>query len=326
MTRERALEVGHSVRLDTPTSAQVSVLVQFSCFSSASSQAVERLQDFLAANGFPYRTLIARHLRSCGFRVLVVSPADDPSKWTDQCSPAAQRACSLWLALLDGAVSLSDFYAETSHGFEPVGFLEREPGRNRWRMMSRLPRGKAEGERDLFLAMMTGRERYPLLTINLLFLATLWSVEGDRFPIHAAGVVRDEQLFLFLGPSGAGKSTLAELSRRVGMEVIDDEAVLLERRPMGLMRATSWNLERDARDVELGGIFTLVKGHRAVLQTMRQPAAAKAVFDGVMDLAGMHLPPEAARSVFGFAAETARLAPGYRLEFRLSPDFWEQIP
>lgn len=65
----------------------------------------------------------------------------------------------------------------------------------------------------------------PLIEVCLL---SRLSQDGGLL-LHAAGLMFNQQGFVFTGPSGAGKSTIAELFARRGAVVLSDERIILRR-------------------------------------------------------------------------------------------------
>jgi hypothetical protein len=62
---------------------------------------------------------------------------------------------------------------------------------------------------------------------NLLRAVYAWlCVKHDSLLLHAAGVIRDGQGFVFFGPSGAGKTTTSRLAARTA-DVVSDDLVII---------------------------------------------------------------------------------------------------
>ncbi len=53
----------------------------------------------------------------------------------------------------------------------------------------------------------------------------------DRYPVHAAAIVRGGVALLLAGPPGTGKSTLAYQAHRLGLRVLSDDAVYVQLDP-----------------------------------------------------------------------------------------------
>lgn len=73
----------------------------------------------------------------------------------------------------------------------------------------------------------TDRFRYVLLEGLTFGLLT----RLDRYPLHAAAVVRNGRAFLLVGRSGVGKSTLTYAAVRRGFDLLSDDLVFVQGRP-----------------------------------------------------------------------------------------------
>lgn len=94
--------------------------------------------------------------------------------------------------------------------------------------------GVAEADRGEAYAFVTAALvahdwyfRYGVVEALTLMLVT----SMDRYPVHAATVVKDGGALLLAGPSGVGKSTLAYAASRAGIEVRGDEAAYVQLQP-----------------------------------------------------------------------------------------------
>ena len=68
-------------------------------------------------------------------------------------------------------------------------------------------------------------------SIRLYLLATVMAAilqQRNRIPLHASGILLNEQLVLFAGHSGAGKSTLLSGLMKKGYQVFSDDVVVLQ--------------------------------------------------------------------------------------------------
>lgn len=79
-------------------------------------------------------------------------------------------------------------------------------------------------------ALLEDREhfRYNVLE-SLVFFVVTWL---DRQPVHASAVVRDGTALLLSGRSGTGKSTLIYAAARSGLQVLTDDIVFAQVRPL----------------------------------------------------------------------------------------------
>lgn len=79
-------------------------------------------------------------------------------------------------------------------------------------------------------AVLRDRSQFDELVLGSLVLNLI--AHADRQPLHAAGVRRGRHTLLLHGRSGAGKSTLAYAALRSGWDVLSDDAVYLQSRPV----------------------------------------------------------------------------------------------
>ena len=80
--------------------------------------------------------------------------------------------------------------------------------------------------------LMSDRDHF---RYNLLESVVFWVVTNgalDRQPVHASAVVRDGTALLFTGPSGVGKSTLTYAAARGGFDVLTDDVVFGQLKPL----------------------------------------------------------------------------------------------
>ncbi len=141
---------------------------------------------------------------------------------------------------------------------------------------------------------------------------------------HAAGLLADEEVFLFTGGSGSGKSTVAALSP--DKLALNDDMILL--RPEGAgWRAYGtpfWNGETTRRDGQtaagpVAGIYRLVQDRGDYLEPVTPAIAASEL---VANCPVVNGDPAELPAVMDRCRELVRTVPLQRLHFRKSPDFW----
>ena len=150
--------------------------------------------------------------------------------------------------------------------------------------------------------------------------------------LHAAGIVRDGQAYVFVGPSGAGKSTVCRLSvGEPGLTILHDDIVALSQTADGF-RAWSTPFGGEvagSRSIgaPLAAVFFLVQDE--------SPSVSKVNGRRAMGLAMKQLVPPVACTGSGLVldhAESLKMllslvecVPCYRLHFRPDSSFWEYI-
>jgi len=189
----------------------------------------------------------------------------------------------------------------------------------------RLLRFRENSAVDRFFILLSGNERFgiPLFFIN--YLANIWQIEQNNLPLHAAGVIRKGELFLFIGSSGSGKSTISILSKEQGGHVLDEDQVVVHRRNSGAFAADAWGHNVVSSSIPLKAIFTLAQAREDRLVSLSRTQVARLLLKGHYEIMGLPLPVELLPRSLGIAADIARQVPGYELHFRKSPELWKLI-
>jgi hypothetical protein len=153
-------------------------------------------------------------------------------------------------------------------------------------------------------------------------LATYWHVLNGGGPLHASAIARRGKGYLFLGTSGAGKSTVAHLSAWADGAAIHDDHVMLGVETDGYRLAHAGSPSSPF----LHAVFLLRKGTSNHVTPLGPLAVCAALTRGVLEYAvGQNRFGPWVRQAFQNMAKVARRVPGYTLEFRKSPDFWDVI-
>jgi hypothetical protein len=146
------------------------------------------------------------------------------------------------------------------------------------------------------------------------------------FLLHAATVIRGGRAYVCTGRSGAGKSTVASLSPEGS--VLTDEISLL-RRENGVWRAYGtpfWGEFRsEGRNASapVAGIFNLVQAAENEIKPLRPAELLRKVLPNILFFSRERDANARLLEILGAAALEI---PGYHLEFRKHPDFWEVVP
>jgi len=153
-------------------------------------------------------------------------------------------------------------------------------------------------------------------------LALHWHAMHGGGTIHASGVARHGGGYLFLGSPGAGKSTIADLSERAQGTIIHEDQVMLS------LHAGNYRLSHPDTHASpvLRAVFLLRQGHTNCVVPLAPRAVGTGLAKALLEYAAGqdHFGPWV-RQAFHNMAEVARTVPGYVLEFRKSPDFWDVI-
>ena len=162
---------------------------------------------------------------------------------------------------------------------------------------------------------------------NFLRVALAWkAMNRGGFLLHSSGLVRGGQAFLFFGPSGSGKTTIARLSREDLL--LNDDCILLMRQDETFsasgvpFKGADDAGARDARSFPIAGLFRLVQSTRVSCERI---PAARAASEIASSIPFVTESPEGFERIFDSVEQLLRRVPIFRLQFRLSPGFWEAI-
>jgi hypothetical protein len=153
--------------------------------------------------------------------------------------------------------------------------------------------------------------------------------------IHACGILRSGQAFLFTGPSDAGKTTIAQLCRKRDGEVINDEMLLLWRpgqngNGINVESAPFLGKFPSRRNVKapLRCIFHLKQGSGTRTRRLEKSEAYLKLMKQIITPA--YVGQKDKRAVLTlmseFSDEVTRVIPIYELEFNLDgKSLWQTI-
>ena len=151
----------------------------------------------------------------------------------------------------------------------------------------------------------------------------------DAVLMHASGVVRGEQGYLFVGASGTGKSTVADLSQ--AYTVINDEVCLVAFGPGGpVLCSTPFNglyRQKQTARAPLRAVFLLAHGPAHRLEPVGAAAAVAALTGQVVAPLGLEdaLSPRISVRMLDLAGRLAAGSPVRRLAFTPDAGFWRVI-
>jgi hypothetical protein len=165
------------------------------------------------------------------------------------------------------------------------------------------------------------------LVENFLRVVYAWLCLGhEALLLHASGVLRDGQAFVFFGPSGSGKSTIAGLAE--GCTVLSDDMVIVKRENGAFFaygvpfRGAGQEAPRTNAKGELRGLFRLRKGPEHRLQPLRP---AMALTELLADLPFVVKPGGHMRAGIAIAGDLVSSLPVADLVFRRDAGFWSVI-
>lgn len=146
--------------------------------------------------------------------------------------------------------------------------------------------------------------------------------------VHAAGILRGNQGYVFFGPSGSGKTTITTLALEQGYTALSDDLVIIKKQGEAYcvygapFRGEMPAAPRTNRSARLEGIFCLAKDTQHHIVNLPAPVsvarlAAAAPF--VME------EPAQAHQVIRFCADLMAHKPIRELHFRRDAGFWSQV-
>ena len=159
------------------------------------------------------------------------------------------------------------------------------------------------------------------------FLASRVIIEKDGLLLHACGIKRGKDTFLFCGPSGAGKTTVAKLAIKP-WEVLSDETVAV-RKLSDNFQAFSTPFFGDFGKVTkntgapLKAIFFLNNARSFGLRQLDLISAVKKLAQGIF-LIGNNW-QNSMEDALRIAESLARKVPAYELDFLPEVSLWKYL-
>lgn len=141
---------------------------------------------------------------------------------------------------------------------------------------------------------------------------------------HAAGVIRDQQGYIFFGPSGAGKTTITRYSP--GMVVLNDDlVVLIQHGQKWMAHSTPFSNEQPEERVNLAApvyaLYYLAQDHLVYKKEMSSGEAFGAVIAGVPVVPML----EHMDALMERCLRICQEVPIYELHFRQDSSFWNVV-
>ncbi len=158
---------------------------------------------------------------------------------------------------------------------------------------------------------------------NIFLLMLL--LQDEAVALHAAAILKDGKVYIFIGPSKSGKTTVSKLSE--DYTVLSDDLVIIKPfngsycvfpTPYWLDMQTG---DRENRDYPIGGIFKLVKDNKTYLKKVA-PARAMAEIFTVPHIPSQFQPVQKLLNIFNGILKEFSL---YELHFLKDKSFWRHI-
>jgi hypothetical protein len=143
--------------------------------------------------------------------------------------------------------------------------------------------------------------------------------------LHAAAIVRDNKVYIFLGHSGSGKSTVCQLSD--DCTVLSDDMVVVKQvnGSYHVFPSPFWldmqRGERENRGYQIGGIFTLIQDQTTYLKKIPPSQAMADIFTVP------HIPAEMqpVQKLFDSFSNILNEYNLYEMHFTKDKSFWRHI-
>ncbi len=155
----------------------------------------------------------------------------------------------------------------------------------------------------------------------------LLAFEAGGLMLHAAGIVRGKQAYLFFGHSGAGKTTIARHSTDADAIVLNDDLVILRPKPSGWQAYGTpfWNPTQtrpSSHDAPLGALFQLVQDRQVFLEPL---SPSKAIAELVANVPVIPADPARGLSLLQRISDVVQCTPVQRLHFLPDSSFWNVV-
>ena len=174
-----------------------------------------------------------------------------------------------------------------------------------------------------YFILTSSADTVPVYDINCML--NCCQIQKSAYPIHASGVIKETQLYLFGGRSGTGKSTVSSISLNQGDKILDEDQLILREDKNGIFIADAWGYSLSESNARLTAVFKLVHHTRDKLIPLTKPQTSRFLFTQIIELTGEAIQEDLVCDTLAFSSRMARTIPGYEMHFRKSPDFWKLI-
>ncbi|MBU1863229.1 MAG: hypothetical protein KKH94_06180 [Candidatus Omnitrophica bacterium] len=146
-------------------------------------------------------------------------------------------------------------------------------------------------------------------------------MEGSGLLVHACGIVKDDEGYLFMGPSGCGKTTIAGLSP--GGTILSDEFICIRKdHEQYGMYPTPWKADAIGEGYRLKKIIFPKRGESLTVRRLRPALAVNEIIPNIIyafynqDIFG---------KILDFLVQMTETVPCYVMHFSLTSRFWEEV-
>jgi|GEM_PF-3482665 len=159
-----------------------------------------------------------------------------------------------------------------------------------------------------------------LFTDFLLFCLYVFLGSSNGFLLHACGVVKDNEGYVFAGPSESGKTTVARLSK--GLTLLSDECLCIKESDNSYrVYGTPWG-KGGNKFAKIKNVFFLKKGKAMAFKRVKPAAAASRI---LRDASFGALGQQITRNILNSVAKMVDEVPCYEMRFSVNSPIWESI-
>lgn len=307
----------------------------FHFYSHSAQKAFEHYRSYISGNEFPVVALLDKKALLCPFDITLIATdsldldgiREEKFKeivvslhhaWQIICRDVHQGINSqiAWDKMMQDCIGIPMPFSSQMEWNRQI------PNQPRYLKLLRLREDKPS--RHFFL-LLDGHEITGIGPAYINLLVLLWQLEQGKLPVHAAGIIRNERLFLFAGRSGSGKSTIVALSQGTYGQTLDEDQVLIFQKNGYGFIAEGWGYGITTSVSPLTAIFEIIQSKEDKLVPLRQVQTARLLMTRHLEAGGAGFPASRLEKSLNYASSIARHVAGYQLFFRKSPDFWKLI-
>ena len=303
--------------------------MRFRGYSSFRDEILQKFEKAECDDSQPLVQVLSRKLALCDYELLLISPnITDLDRYLIQVSNISSQTIidlhKAWKYIR--GEGLTDLVGQ-KNAYAVIDRIGGVITSNSEIVISPLLRRfKDDPTGKFFFLLLTGNEAAGLPLYDLFCLCNLWQLEHGCIPIHAAGVIHRQKLFLFGGVSGAGKSTISALSEKRGDRVLDEDILSLRELPDKQYSANAWGYSTESNNLPIFSIFKIAQDKHNNIIPLSPLQITQFLMDQIYQVTGNNIFSDyMLKLVFSRVADIARHVPGYELHFRNSPDFWDLI-
>lgn len=287
--------------------------------------ALKRFNESVLKETDEARSLCLKKISLCACDVLLVTPDNpDLSRQVFKTnSPKEKRILfDAWKSVLDNPLNIHN----QKKAWQSIDQIGKPLVINKkFKRSTILRHFNDDHEFNKFFLLLSGREPGGIPIAEVYPLCNIWQMAHSHFPLHAAGVICNDRLLVFLGQSGAGKSTISEQCKIVGYTSLDEDQLLISPLTANQYKADAWGYNLNKCNIPVSAFFSLVQDTTDQIIPLKHIDLARLLFERHNDVSVNHSTDELSRKAFAFFSGAARRIPGYKLHFRKSPDFWKLI-